>query len=72
MRRVLAASLAVLGLVCLPIVAQQEQVARPKITGIVYVRLYTANLHRSREFYRTVLGLGGDTMDCVAAGASCG
>ena len=51
--------------------AQQKQVARPKITGIAYVRLYTADLHKSREFYRTVLGLGGDTMDCVAAGASC-
>ena len=51
--------------------AAQEQVARPKITGIVYVRVYTADLHRSREFYRTMLGWGGDTMDCVGAGASC-
>jgi catechol 2,3-dioxygenase-like lactoylglutathione lyase family enzyme len=49
----------------------QEHVARPKITGIVYVRLYAADLHKSREFYRTILGLGGDTMDCVGAGASC-
>jgi len=52
-------------------VMAQEHVARPKITGIVYVRLYAADLHKSREFYRTILGLGGDTMDCVGAGASC-
>src|SRR5499427_3427440 len=44
---------------------------RPKITGIAYVRVYVADLHASREFYRTVLGLGGDTLDCVGAGASC-
>ncbi len=45
--------------------------ARPKITGIAYVRLYSADLNRSREFYRTIVGLGGDTSDCLGAGASC-
>ena len=48
-----------------------QDVPRPKITGIVYVRVYVADLHASREFYRSVLGLGGDTMDCIGAGASC-
>lgn len=49
----------------------QESVPRPKITGIAYVRVYVADLHTSREFYSTVLGLGGDTIDCIGAGASC-
>ena len=62
--------LAAIGLTCLPCTAQ-DQVARPKITGIAYVRLYAADLHQAREFYRTMLGLGGDTLNCVGAGASC-
>jgi predicted enzyme related to lactoylglutathione lyase len=49
----------------------RPDVPRPKITGIAYVRVYVADLHASREFYRSVLGLGGDTMDCIGAGASC-
>lgn len=57
-------------LLCWPSVADNS-VARPKITGIAYVRLYSADLNRSREFYRTMLGLGGDTSDCLGAGASC-
>ena len=60
------------GLIALVFAATaEEQVARPKITGIAYVRLYAADLVKSREFYRTVLGLGGDTTGCVGAGASC-
>ena len=51
--------------------AARGQETRPKITGIAYVRLYAADLVKSREFYRTVLGLGGDTTGCVSAGASC-
>jgi len=54
-----------------PRLSAQAQPQRPKITGIAYVRVYVADLHASREFYRTVLGLGGDTLDCVGAGASC-
>src|SRR5262252_4975176 len=49
----------------------QADVTRPKITGIAYVRLYSADLPKARAFYRTILGLGGDTSDCLAAGASC-
>jgi len=48
-----------------------QQVARPKITGIAYVRLYGADLNKSRDFYRTILGLGGASTACVSAGASC-
>jgi catechol 2,3-dioxygenase-like lactoylglutathione lyase family enzyme len=55
----------------LPRLSGQAQPPRPKITGIAYVRVYVADLHASREFYRAVLGLGGDTLDCVGAGASC-
>src|SRR5262244_2438044 len=54
-----------------PRLSAQAQPQRPKITGIAYVRVYVADLHAAREFYRTVLGLGGDTLDCVGAGASC-
>src|SRR5215831_2254513 len=49
----------------------QESVPRPRISGITYVRVYVADLHTSRDFYSTVLGLGGDTIDCIGAGASC-
>ena len=60
------------GLIALAFAATpEEQVARPKITGIAYVRLYAADLNRSREFYRNILGLGGDSTVCVSAGASC-
>jgi catechol 2,3-dioxygenase-like lactoylglutathione lyase family enzyme len=62
----LAASL----FVC-PELSAQDQVPRPKITGIAYVRVYVADLHASREFYRTTLGLGGDSLNCIGAGASC-
>ena len=54
-----------------PQLSAQEQIPRPKITGIAYVRVFVADLHTAREFYRTVLGLGGDTLDCIGAGASC-
>jgi len=49
----------------------QNEPTRPKITGIAYVRVYAADLNKSREFYRSILGLGGDTTGCVSAGASC-
>jgi len=54
-----------------PPLTAQNDVARPRITGIAYVRLYAADLPKAREFYRTILGLGGDTSDCLGAGASC-
>jgi len=62
----LAASL----FVC-PELSGQDQVPRPKITGIAYVRVYVVDLHASREFYRTTLGLGGESLNCIGAGASC-
>src|SRR5947199_3585096 len=49
----------------------QDQIARPKITGIAYVRVYVADLPAAREFYHTALGLSGDTLNCIGAGASC-
>src|SRR5215472_10711863 len=63
-------SAAVMALMDLPVCAQADT-GRPKITGIAYVRLYSADLNRSREFYRAIVGLGGDTSDCLGAGASC-
>lgn len=52
-------------------VAAQDDVTRPKVTGIAYVRLYSADLSKSREFYHNILGLSGDTATCVSAGPSC-
>ena len=52
-----------------PPLTAQNDVARPKITGVAYVRLYAADLPKAREFYRTILGIGGDTSDCLGAGA---
>jgi catechol 2,3-dioxygenase-like lactoylglutathione lyase family enzyme len=49
----------------------QNDAPRPKITGIAYVRLYAADLPKARVFYGTILGLGGDTSNCLGAGASC-
>jgi catechol 2,3-dioxygenase-like lactoylglutathione lyase family enzyme len=51
--------------------SSQPAPARPAITGIAYVRVYVADLHASREFYKNILGFGGDTIDCIGAGASC-
>jgi len=67
--RLAAYILPVLFAVRLPATAQD--VPRPKITGIAYVRVYSADLNKSRDFYHNILGLSGDTTACVSAGASC-
>jgi len=64
-----AAAIVTIAIVSLPLHAQD--IPRPQITGIAYVRLFVANLDQSREYYRNILGFGGDTTDCVSAGASC-
>jgi catechol 2,3-dioxygenase-like lactoylglutathione lyase family enzyme len=56
--------------VCLPLAAQ-EQPARPPITGIAHVRLYSTDLYKSREFYTRVLGLGPGTAGCTGVTLPC-
>ena len=60
--------------VCLPLavpLAAQVQPARPPITGIAHVRLYSTDLYKSREFYTHVLGLAHGTAGCIAATRPC-
>src|SRR5258708_30483400 len=54
----------------LPGVAQ-EQVGRPKITGIAYVRVYAADLNRSRAFYGKILGLTSGGGGCINISRPC-
>jgi catechol 2,3-dioxygenase-like lactoylglutathione lyase family enzyme len=56
--------------VCLPLAAQ-EQPARPSITGIAHVRLYSTDLYKSREFYTHVLGLAPGTAGCTGVTRPC-
>ena len=60
--------------VCLPLavpLAAQVQPARPPLTGIAHVRLYSTDLYKSREFYTHVLGLAHGTAGCIAATRPC-
>src|SRR5258708_31853452 len=38
---------------------------RPQITGIAYVRMFSADLNTSREFYGKILGLTSGTGGCL-------
>jgi len=49
----------------------QEQPKRPPITGIARVRLYSADLHKSRQFYRHGLGLANSTAGCTGKATPC-
>jgi catechol 2,3-dioxygenase-like lactoylglutathione lyase family enzyme len=51
--------------------AAQEQPARPPITGIAHVRLYSTDLYKSREFYSHILGMAGGTAGCMGAILPC-
>jgi catechol 2,3-dioxygenase-like lactoylglutathione lyase family enzyme len=63
----------VMGVLCLVALSlsAEDQPARPKITGIAYVRLYAADLNASREFYRRILGLTGGTVGCLGNARPC-
>ena len=49
--------------------AQSPQ--RPKITGIVSVRLYSSDLHASRAFYSKILGFDSATSTCLGMKNPC-
>jgi catechol 2,3-dioxygenase-like lactoylglutathione lyase family enzyme len=51
--------------------AAQDQPARPPITGIAHVRLYSTDLYKSREFYTHLLGLAGGTAGCMGVSRPC-
>jgi len=60
----------VLWLVCFPPNAE-EQVKRPKITGIAHVRLYAVDLEKSRQYYGQFLGFGPGTAGCLGVTRPC-
>lgn len=65
----LAASLATLA-VCL-VSLTSDQPARPKITGIAHVRVYSTNIKDSNTFYNKIAGFGPGTSGCTGVPSSC-
>jgi catechol 2,3-dioxygenase-like lactoylglutathione lyase family enzyme len=59
-----------LSFVCFPLRAQ-DQPARPPITGIARVRVYSTDLYKSREFYTRILGLAQGTAGCTGMAHPC-
>jgi len=57
-------------LVWFPLTAK-EQPARPKITGIAHVRVYSTNLDNSRKFYGKIIALAPGTAGCAGLAQSC-
>jgi catechol 2,3-dioxygenase-like lactoylglutathione lyase family enzyme len=57
-------------LVWFPLTAK-DQPARPKITGIAHVRVYSTNLDNSRKFYSKIIGLAPGTAGCAGLAQSC-
>jgi hypothetical protein len=57
-------------LVWFPLTAK-DQPARPKITGIAHVRVYSTNLDNSRKFYGKIIALAPGTAGCAGLGQSC-
>jgi catechol 2,3-dioxygenase-like lactoylglutathione lyase family enzyme len=47
------------------------QPARPKITGIAHVRVYSTNLDDSTVFYGKIVGLGNGAVGCLGVSSSC-
>jgi catechol 2,3-dioxygenase-like lactoylglutathione lyase family enzyme len=43
----------------------QDQLVRPPITGITHARLWSSDLHKSLDFYRTILGFTPRDAGCV-------
>jgi catechol 2,3-dioxygenase-like lactoylglutathione lyase family enzyme len=48
-----------------------EQPARPKITGIAHVRVYSTNLNDSTAFYGRIVGFGAGQVGCLGFPSSC-
>ncbi len=56
--------------VCLPLTAE-DLPARPPITGIARVRVYSTDIYKSREFYTRILGLAPGTAGCTGIAHPC-
>src|SRR6266852_754486 len=56
--------------VCLPLTAE-DLPARPPITGIARVRVYSTDIYKSREFYTRILGLAPGTAGCTVIAHPC-
>lgn len=54
----------------LPLTAE-DQPARPPVTGIARVRIYSTDLYKSREFYNRILGLAPGTAGCTGVVNPC-
>src|SRR5580692_8956558 len=54
----------------LPLTAE-DLPARPPITGIARVRIYSTDLYKSREFYLRILGLAPGTAGCIGISPPC-
>lgn len=48
-----------------------DKPARPKITGIAHVRVYSTNIRDSNAFYNKIAGFGPGTTGCAGARSSC-
>jgi len=55
---------------CLPLNAE-DLPARPPITGIARVRIYSTDLYKSRQFYSRILGLALGTAGCTGISHPC-
>jgi len=55
---------------CLPLTAE-DQPARPPITGIARIRIYSTDLYKSRDFYSRILGLASGTAGCAGIAHPC-
>jgi catechol 2,3-dioxygenase-like lactoylglutathione lyase family enzyme len=66
----LLASFLACALVSAPL-STDNQLARPRITGIAHVRFYASNLDRSREFYSKILGLPVGSASCQGITRPC-
>jgi catechol 2,3-dioxygenase-like lactoylglutathione lyase family enzyme len=65
----LPSSLAVLA-ICFFSLASDKP-ARPKITGIAHVRVYSTNINDSNTFYNKIAGFGPGTVGCMGFPSSC-
>jgi catechol 2,3-dioxygenase-like lactoylglutathione lyase family enzyme len=55
---------------CLPLAAQ-DQPARPPITGIAYVRIFSTDIHKSADFYSRTLGAAARNGGCTGMTPPC-
>ena len=56
--------------ISLPLAAQ-DQPTRPPITGIAHVRIYSADLRKSLDFYSQILGMTARNAGCTGMARPC-